>query len=121
MKRIVVAGSRGFTDYTLLRENLDALLGETSGDVELISGHAAGADQLAERYAQERNIPITVMRPDWKTYGRAAGPVRNKQMLDYASEGSPLVIAFWDGKSKGTKNTIDTAQKMGISIKVVLY
>jgi hypothetical protein len=54
---------------------------------------------------------------DWGTFGKRAGPIRNKQMLE---EGKPdLVIAFWDGNSPGTKNMIDQAQAKGISVKVI--
>lgn len=121
MKRIVIAGSRGFEDYSLLEEKLDEILEAELEPVELVSGHAKGADLLAERYAEENDVPIHVIKPDWKTYGRAAGPIRNRQMLDYAREATPLVVAFWDGKSKGTKNTIDTASSLKIPVKVVFF
>lgn len=121
MKRIVIAGNRGFEDYSLLEEKLDEILEAELEPVELVSGHAKGADLLAERYAEENDVPIHVIKPVWKTYGRAAGPIRNRQMLDYAREATPLVVAFWDGKSKGTKNTIDTASSLKIPVKVVFF
>ena len=121
MLRIVIAGSRSFDDYELLEVTLDDVIDSADDEVELVSGHAKGADLLAERYATENNMPIQVIKPDWKSYGRAAGPIRNRQMLDYAQEAAPLVVAFWDRKSKGTKNTIDTARSMGIPVKVVLF
>ena len=121
MIRIVVAGSRGFADYEMFEQALDEMLETVDGEIELVSGHAEGADQMAERYAAEYAIPIMVMKPDWKKFGRAAGPVRNRQMLDYAAEGSPMVAAFWDGKSRGTKNTIDTARKLGIPTRVFRF
>lgn len=121
MKRIVIAGSRGFEDYPLLKEKLDQILETEPEPVELVSGHAEGADRLAERYAAERGLAIHVVKPDWKRFGRAAGPIRNRQMLEYALQARPLVLAFWDGKSKGTKNTIETAKKLGIPAEVVSF
>ena len=92
MMRIVIAGSRGFEDYALLEQTLGRILDKQIEPVELVSGHAKGADLLAERFAKENDLPIHIIKPDWKTYGRAAGPIRNRQMLDYAKEESPLVI-----------------------------
>ena len=121
MTRIVIAGSRGFEDYALLEQTLDHILDEQTDTIELVSGHAKGADLLAEQYAKENNLPIHIIKPDWKTYGRAAGPIRNRQMLDYAKEESPLVVAFWDSQSKGTRNTIETARSLGIPVEIVRF
>ena len=121
MARIVIAGSRGFEDYELLEQTLDHILDEQTDSIELVSGHAKGADLLAERYAKENGLPIHIIKPDWKAYGRAAGPIRNRQMLDYAMDESPLVVAFWGGKSKGTKNTIDTAKSLGIPVEIIHF
>lgn len=121
MIRAVVVGSRGFDDYERLKKKMDEVLFRTDGKVEIVSGHAKGADQLGEKYAAENGIPVAVMRPDWKRYGRAAGFVRNREMLEYAAEETAVVIAFWDGKSKGTKNTIETAKKLGLTTEVDVY
>ncbi len=121
MMRIVIAGSREFDDYELLKGTLNHILDEQTASVELVAGHAKGADLLAEKYARENGLPIHIIKPDWKAYGRAAGPIRNRQMLDYAKEESPLVVAFWDGKSKGTRNTIETARSLGIAVEIVRF
>lgn len=121
MARIVIAGSREFEDYALLEQTLDHILDEQTDSIELVSGHAKGADLLPERYAKENGLPIHIIKPDWKAYGRAAGPIRNRQMLDYAMDESPLVVAFWGGKSKGTKNTIDTAKSLGIPVEIIHF
>jgi len=76
---------------------------------EIVSGGAKGADTLAEQFAKENNLPVKIFKPDWAKYGRGAGPVRNKQIVEYADK----VIAFWDGESKGTKSSIDLAEKSG--------
>ena len=121
MTRIIVAGGRDFEDYPYLCEKMDSVLQETGDDIEIVSGHAKGADSLGERYGRERGIPVVEFRADWKRYGRNVGPVRNQQMLDYAEEARPVVVAFWDGKSKGTGDTILRASRKGITLKVHPY
>ena len=65
------------------------------------------------------SLKVSVFKPDWEKYGRGAGPVRNKEMYKYALEDEPMVIAFWDGESKGTKSMIDIATKDGAKVHVV--
>ena len=118
--RVIVAGGRDFLDEEYLNTSLDKLR-EEYADIEIVSGHASGADKLAEAYAEKLGIALKVFPADWKKYGRAAGPIRNKQMLDYIIEGNPVVVAFWDGKSKGTKNMINQAKKQGVDCKIFMY
>lgn len=126
--RIIVAGGRTFCDYELLystlvnyiRNVLDLGMSDT---IEFISGRAAGADRLGEKFADEFNIPVTCFEADWETHGRAAGMIRNREMAEYASERGyyGVLIAFWDGMSRGTKNMIETAKKYELDVKVVEY
>ena len=81
---------------------------------EIISGGAFGIDRCAEEYAKKHNIPIKIIRPDYKTHGKFAPLVRNREMVDMAD----LVIAIWDGKSRGTKFTIDYAIKTNTRLKI---
>lgn len=121
-RRIIVAGGVHFNDYKALENTLDEFFKCVSKDeIEIISGHARGADSLGERYAQEHDIKCTVFPADWKKYGRAAGPIRNKKMLEYAMEQQAGLVAFWNGESKGTKNMISIAEKAGIEVKIVHY
>jgi len=101
MRKIAVIGSRSFDDYEHLRRVLEAWL-----PAQIISGGAKGADTLAHRLAQEESLPITVIKPDWKQFGRAAGPIRNRAIVDAAD----MVIAFWDGQSRGTESTLEYAR-----------
>jgi len=109
--RIGVVGSRTFEDKLLILEtiHLFEVAYETLFDekIEIVSGGAKGADLLAEKVALVSNIPITVFKPDWDKHGKAAGFIRNQQIVD----NSNMIIAFWDGKSNGTKDTIDKARK----------
>lgn len=116
--KVIVAGCRDFTDYELLKEKCDFFLqNQQPEDIIIISGHASGADALGERYAQERGLQLETYPADWKAHGRAAGPIRNAQMASVAH----ALIVFWDGKSRVTKNMIDTATKRGLKVAVVRY
>lgn len=119
--RIIVAGSRGFDDYPLLESKLDELLKGISGEVEIVSGHAKGADSLGEQYALKRGLPLHIMKADWERFGRRAGFIRNQQMLDYALEETPLLVAFWDGLSNGTRDMINRAQEEGVEARIIQY
>src|SRR5690625_1138275 len=110
--RLAVVGSRTFNDYDTLRKHLDAL----SVSV-IVSGGAQGADRLSERYATERNIPLSVHYAEWNKYGRSAGPIRNKRIV----EDSDGMIAFWDGESRGTLSSIRLAKNKGIPVSVVRF
>ena len=121
-RRIVVCGGSKFDDYSLLESSLNRIFKEYSNDtIEIVSGHAKGADSFGERYANGHNLKCTIFEANWKQYGRAAGPIRNSQMLEYAKQENPMVIAFWDGESRGTKDTLTKAQIFGIFSKVVKY
>jgi predicted Rossmann fold nucleotide-binding protein DprA/Smf involved in DNA uptake len=109
---IAIIGSRSWTDYNKLRDALD-----NSGLVicKIISGGAKGADELAERYAKERNLPIKIFYPQWKEHGKSAGAVRNRLIV----EASDVVFAFWDGASPGTKITINIANQMKKNVRII--
>ena len=114
--KLIIAGSRDFTDYKLLAETLKAegLTGDTVDTV--VSGCAHGADKLGEKWAVSQGIPITRFPADWDAYGKRAGFVRNSEMAEYAD----ACIVFWNGTSKGTKHMIDIAKrKTGMRLVVV--
>ena len=76
---------------------------------------------LGEKYAAERGFPCTVFPADWKRNWRRAGFLRNTQMLEYALQSSPLIVAFWDGRSHGTEDMINKARAAGVECVVVSY
>lgn len=108
--RVAVIGSRGFDNYELVSKTLSNI------DITLlISGGAKGADSLGERYANENNIETLIFKPDWEKYGKAAGMIRNTDIVDNAE----FIVAFWDEISKGTKDSITKSEKLGKKILVV--
>ena len=116
--KVIIAGCRDFADYELLKEECDFYLqNQKPEDIVIVSGHASGADALGEHYALERDLQLETYTADWKAHGRAAGPIRNAQMASVAH----ALIAFWDGKSRETKNMIDMATKRGLQVSVVRY
>jgi hypothetical protein len=112
--KVIIAGSRTFRNYRIVRQYCDKYL-QNKTDIEIVSGGADGVDKLGERYAKEHNHKLTIMNADWKQYGKVAGPIRNRQMAEYAD----ALIAFWLDSSKGTKNMIDTAREKRLLIRVV--
>lgn len=117
--RVIIAGGRDFNDYDLLKEKVDHLLSLKSEtqQIVVVSGHASGADTLGERYAEEKGYSCELHPADWKTHGRAAGPIRNAEMAEVAD----ALIAFWDGQSRGTKSMIELAKKKNLKVSVVNY
>lgn len=106
--KIAVIGSRN-----LNIKNLEKYL---SDDVsEIVSGGAKGVDSSARDYAQQNKIPLKEFLPDYRRFGRGAPLKRNLQIIEYAD----MVIAFWDGKSHGTKYVIDNCKKMNVPVRIV--
>lgn len=117
--RIIVCGSRDFKDKKLAFKKLDRLT-KKFRDPIIIHGAARGADRLADIWAWRRGLNCMRFKPDWYAEPKAGGIIRNRDMCKYAKEYKKnLCIAFWNGRSKGTKHTIDTARKFGIRVKIV--
>lgn len=125
--RILVCGDRNYTDWAAFEEELREWLIEEPhcwincakpSEITIIEGGARGVDTLAKEFAIKYGMAVKEYPADWDKYGKAAGPIRNKQMLD---EGKPdLVIAFLNSQhSRGTKNMIEQATKAGIEVKVI--
>ena len=118
MLKLIIAGSREFNDYILLKRELENFLeGTDNNDVEIVSGTARGADALGEKFALETGINVKRFPANWNLYGKRAGYIRNREMAEYAN----ACIVFWDGKSRGTKHMIDLAKLIGIETRVVQY
>jgi len=111
--KTIIAGGRDFDDVDLLYFSLLNLPWDIS---EVVSGGARGADTLGEVWASSKDIHYNRFPANWDKYGKQAGFLRNVSMGEYAD----ALVAFWDGKSKGTKHMIDEAVKRGLYIKVFL-
>lgn len=123
--RLLICGGRHFSDYETLSDEAEKILSDysvTYADVEIVSGHCEGADQLGERFAKEHGMSLKIFPAEWKKYGRAAGPIRNKKMVEYISECDRCaVLAFVSKNTKGTNNTLSLAKAKGIRTVKISY
>lgn len=117
--KVIIAGGRDFFDYNLLREKVNNILIEkrATHKIVIVSGCARGADTLGMRYASENIFDVEEYPAEWDKYGKKAGYMRNIEMAENAN----ALIAFWDGKSKGTKHMIDIATERNLPIRVIKY
>ena len=115
--RVIIAGSRSFSNYELLREHCLSLLQEKmkTHHVIIVSGHAHGADALGERFAKEQGLALELHPAKWKILGKAAGIIRNAEMARVTD----ALIAFWDGNSRGTAHMINFAKRRGLAVSIV--
>lgn len=116
IKRVVIAGCRGYNNYKEAKEYIDFCISNIRkiSTIVIVSGGASGADAIGERYAKENGFRLEKYPTDWNKYGKSAGPKRNEEMAkicDYA-------ICFWDKKSLGTKSMIKFAKKYQKPIRV---
>ena len=111
--KVIIAGSRHMAhDMSLL----SCAIARAGWEItEVVCGLAKGADTWGKYWAQYYNIPVKEFPADWEKYGKAAGVLRNKQMADYADT---AIVFIWDN-SRGSKNMIDTMQKLGKPVYIV--
>lgn len=121
---LLIVGTRTFSDYELLKTTADKMLYAQVAEgksIIIISGGADGADTLAEQYAHEKGYQLYVFEADWNE-GNSAGYKRNARMHKYISRQQKRgVLAFWDGRSKGTAHSFTLAKEYGNPIKVFNY
>jgi hypothetical protein len=124
--KVIIAGGRDFKPNEQHFDYIKRMcsnyydfdyLNQIGEGLQFVSGCAKGADKIPICLGNSYCVPVKKFPADWDSYGNAAGPIRNKQMAEYAD----ALIAFWDGKSKGTKNMIEQAEKLGLKVKVVRY
>lgn len=112
--KLAIVGSRGFNNYTLLCKEVDDVT-KYFDIIQIISGGAAGADSLGARYAKEHNIDTEILIPDWKTHGKKGGFIRNGEIVEKCD----YLIAFWDGKSNGTRDSINKAKAKDKLLRII--
>ena len=110
---LAIVGCRKYSDYKRFCSIVDKWITAHGKPITIISGGASGVDTMAERYANENGIDFIVFKADWQKYGRAAGPVRNKQIVSEATH----ILALPSADSVGTRDTI--AKSKGKHVTVV--
>ena len=109
--KVIIAGSRNFSEYQLVAQAVQA---STFVISEVVSGTARGVDRLGQNFAFVHNIPVRRFPANWDKLGKSAGFLRNIQMAEYAD----ALIAIWDGHSSGTKHMIAEAKKRGLKVYI---
>lgn len=118
--KVIIAGGRDFKDFSLLKAKFLELIktkDKEDKDITIISGTARGADKLGILLSIMLYINLEKYPANWSKYGKSAGYRRNHEMANNATH----LLAFWDGKSKGTKHMIDIATQKGLQVTVVPY
>lgn len=115
--RILITGSRNHTDVQLIENAIQThTLGLQHTNVTIVSGGCpTGADHIAEEYARKQGFPLEIHHAAWTKHGRAAGPIRNQEMVD---AGADVVLAFPFGESRGTWGCVRAAQTAGLTVKI---
>lgn len=113
MTTYCISGSRGITDGDWVVDLLEELFQrDAPAETRIIVGDAKGVDAIIAAF-----YDCEVFKADWDRYGSAAGPLRNEEMVEQAD----VVVAFWDGKSRGTRDAIIRAISMGKELHVYVY
>ena len=113
--KIIIAGSRGITDYSMVERGMkkireEHLKGVLPFGLTILSGCARGVDTLAIRWAENHNANLCKYPANWDKFGKSAGFKRNQQMANDAD----FLVTFWDGQSRGTRDMIDRAKSQNI-------
>ncbi len=112
--KLSVIGSRSFHNEDLLYNTIENI---NDSITLIISGGAKGADELAKKWAKRNNIPFKPILPEWEKFGKAAGIKRNRLIV----EESDFCLIFWDGKSAGTKSSIEFCKKLKRPFQVINF
>jgi hypothetical protein len=123
--KVIIAGGRDFDDLEQMEDDMWQLFGHVdygysqaaNFDLEFLGGGAKGADALGKRWAKEEDMKYTEFPADWAQFGKQAGPLRNIQMAIAAD----VLVAFWDGESRGTEHMIEAAMDHNLEIHVYRY
>ena len=110
--KLIIAGSRGFSDYQqvceVLREHQQQI-------TQVITGGARGADRLGYRWAWKHQVQHQLFRANWERFGKSAGVRRNHQM----AQAGDVLVAFWDGRSPGTAHMVQCMRQLGKPVVVI--
>lgn len=118
---LCITGSRTCQDVEFIRSGLLYLMKNYGRPSLFIHGGCRGVDLIGDAFAREHSIPVKEFIADWNTYGRSAGPIRNKQMAEFLNPSKDVCIAFWDGVSKGTMNMINLCMSRGVHTLIEVY
>lgn len=113
--KLAIVGDRNYKDYKKFTKRVDKFIEKEGRPTLIVSGGARGIDHMAEKYAKKRKIPTKIFHADWKTFGKAAGPMRNVEIVNECTH----VLAFLGEGSKGTASTIRIARNVHKPLTVI--
>jgi len=114
--KLIVAGSRYVEDYDLVSGYIVDRLAGCKTRIEIVSGGAQGVDSIAEQFAANHELRFKRFPARWNQHGKAAGPIRNREMAEYAD--ALLAFPLKESESKGTRNMIAVAEELGLDVMV---
>jgi hypothetical protein len=117
MMRVIVAGNTKFKDYNMLKERLDFYLQNRLPNVTILTKGLRKIGEIIRKYAEERNLKVEEYHAQWRIHGGSADLQRNITMVENAD----CLIAFWNGKTKTTREIISTARDMGLIVRVIKF
>lgn len=112
--KLAIIGSRTFQNSSIIFKELDPIKDKIT---LVVSGGAQGADILGEKWAKGNNIPTLIFPANWEKYGKRAGYIRNEDII----KNCDCCIAFWDGKSNGTKHSLSLCEKYDKPYKIISF
>lgn len=112
--KTIIAGNRNYTNKRFIDNQIREYMKHTPIS-EILEGGATGVDELAGLFAITNNIPRKTFYAPWAKYGKQAGPIRNEDMVRQAD----ALLAFWDGRSRGTADIIRRAKRKGIKVTII--
>lgn len=115
--KLIIAGGRHFCGYKKAEEFLNETYKDYTGKVEVVCGMAKDADEVGRQIALTSKMKVHEFPAEWDKYGKSAGYKRNVVMANFADE----LVAFWDGKSKGTQHMIDIMQALNKPVHICYY
>jgi hypothetical protein len=113
--KLAIVGARTFNDVALFESTMKEYVLKHGLPSMVVSGGARGADELGERWANAQGIPTIILKPDWKKHGKAAGLLRNTDIVNACTH----MIAFPSKTGKGTQDSIRKAKKQNIELLVI--
>lgn len=121
LPHLIVFGTRTFADSELLSAKLDHYTAAL-GKLVVVTGGADGADTLADRWASDRKHTRMIFYADWDKHGKAAGPIRNQEMIDHVlTKPVRYAVCFWDGSSRGSADMIARVKAAKIPLRIVRF
>ena len=117
---VIIAGGRDFDYYDRLAAFMDQWTMDNDmgpDNTDFVSGEANGADSLGKKWALSRGYKVALFPANWELYGKSAGYRRNEEMAKAATH----LVAFWDGRSRGTAHMVSTADRYNLKIRVERY